>query len=702
MLNKRLMLISGLILAAAMLVACQPAGQTVVTVMVEGEVQTVIVEPEAASNEPIPAEGLIPCNPLPEGILPAAEAATGTTLAAPAAPAAESAYGEMVLGPAEQEGITYRAGIFSDITGLNYFAANGPDNTVYNAFVLPGRPALFGLTPLTFQSTPYLAAAGTAVPVIDQQEGELYYADVPLRDDVLWSDGEPFTAADIAWTANIVLDTGLLGGNWGGYYDTNYLDHVEALDDYTVRFYFHTVPGIARWDYGTLGAPILAEHFWAPLVEAADVMGPITALGENPAEEDLAAAQGEAWTRLYAIDVTGEPTMGAFASPNWEPGAFVEVAANPNFFYSGTVDTDTDASGVTYDIEIGPFVDRVVYSIYADQNTAILALQNNEIDFIVNSLGMQRGFQQQVEADPNLAIITNASMGFRYIMFNTRRQPMNDCSFRQAAAVLIDREYVTNTVLQRVAFPMYTLVPPANAAYYNPDTPQIGMGLSREQRLAFAVQILQAAGYSWEGDVLPGWDAETATATDAGRLTMPGGVRIPDLEYWAPNAGYDPLRATFAIHIEQWLREAGIPVTAHLAGFNILIPRMSSTREFDIFTLGYSVGIFPGSLHDFFDADNAVPDGDNNTGYVTEETSALGDQLLECTTYETCRDIAYQLQMIIATEVPMMALFDSGIMEPYRPAVVQFPFYETLSGWQYLHQGGDYAQSVVRITPASE
>ena len=37
------------------------------------------------------------------------------------------------------------------------------------------------------------------------------------------------------------------------------------------------------------------------------------------------------------------------------------------------------------------------------------------------------------------------------------------------------------------------------------------------------------------------------------------GKVIPEIELLAPSAGYDPLRATAGIWIEQWLKEAGIP-----------------------------------------------------------------------------------------------------------------------------------------------
>jgi peptide/nickel transport system substrate-binding protein len=43
---------------------------------------------------------------------------------------------------------------------------------------------------------------------------------------------------------------------------------------------------------------------------------------------------------------------------------------------------------------------------------------------------------------------------------------------------------------------------------------------------------------------------------------MPNGVPVPPLTMPAPSAGYDPLRSTFAIWIETWLNELGIPLQA--------------------------------------------------------------------------------------------------------------------------------------------
>jgi peptide/nickel transport system substrate-binding protein len=285
----------------------------------------------------------------------------------------------------------------------------------------------------------------------------------PMREDVVWSDGEPFTAADYAFTAQTVKDLNLISGNWSNWYDFNYLDRIEAPDDFTVRLVFHTKPGLARYEYGVLGAPILAEHYWGPVVEEA--RAGLDALGASPSDEDLIAAQSQAQDVLFAHDATDEPNAGPFLLANWEPGASLEVVANPDYFASGvTVEQWADAayrdsegtvigepSGEPETVyTVGPFVEAVVYSIYGSQDTAILALRQGDVDFVLNSLGLQRGLADQIRADPNLTVLENPTNGFRYLSFNNRRMPMNDCSFRQAVAVLIDKEFVTNRPSCRV------------------------------------------------------------------------------------------------------------------------------------------------------------------------------------------------------------------------------------------------------------
>jgi peptide/nickel transport system substrate-binding protein len=711
--QKALILVSMLIIASMVLAACQPAAAPtperivetiVVTQVIEGEVQEVIITAtpapvvEAPPAGPIMADGLVPCLPLPELAYgePAARTASLAQVGASALVTREVA--SVAAGLQQQvvpEG-DYIVGVFEDVTTVNYFAANGPDNTVWNSYMLPPKRAMYALTDKYFTTVPDMAAI--PVPPALVEEGDFWVAEIALRQDVTWSDGVPFTAKDVAFSAQVVKDFGLISGNWGAWYDFGYLDRIEAVDDYTAKYFFHTKPGLARYEWGLMLAPIVAEHFWAPLVEESRP-------GPDAAVEELAAAQDA----MFAIDGRNEPNAGAWLFAAWEPGASLELIANPDYSESGVVIEQwadaayRDSTGLVLgelsgDPEtvytVGPFAEAVIYSVYGSQDTSILALRQGDVDFVLNPLGLQRGLTEQIKGDPNLEVIENSVNGFRYMGFNHRRMPMNDCSFRQAVAILIDKEFVTNTILQGVAFAQYGFVPEGNAFWFSDAAPQLGRGLSRGERTDLAVQILQNAGYTWEGDAVPFWDADNRQVVSGGRLIMPNGVPVPPLTMPAPSAGYDPLRSTFAIWIETWLNEMGIPLQANLAGFNVIVPIIFTEQNFDFWILGWSLSLFPDYLYDFFSEEQAALDGNNAGGYVNPEFEELGKALLTCEGFDTCKEISEEIQVILGTEVPYVLLFDTGIIEAYRSASIEYPFTETLSGLQF---GGHSVKTLVQL-----
>lgn len=720
-----LLFFSLLTILSLVLAGCQPAPApeperivetVIVTEIVEGKPVEIVVTPTPGPEEPeetgghviLPADGLGPCLPFPEGMPIEAGSAGEAHMAKVDAPR-QNANPALPIprDVAQQAEKVYRVGVFEDITTLNFWAANGPDNTVWNAYMLPQRLSLFTLSEVYFTVVPILAAVNTPPPLVE--EGEFWVTEVPMRQDVTWSDGEPLTANDVAFTANAVLKLGLISGNWMQWFDPNFLDHAEAIDDYTVKLYYKVRPGMARHEFGTLGAPILAEHYWAPIVEEA--LAPVNALPADASAEELAAAQAEAQDKLFAHSPEGEPTAGSYLLNKWEAGAFLESVANSDYFLSGVeIEQFANASyrnsdGVvvgepegdpTLKIQIGPFAAAVVYTIYGSQDAAVLGLKNGEVDFVLNSLGFQRGLAEQIRGDPNLAVIENSVNGFRYLSFNNRRRPMNDCPFRQAVAVLIDKDFVTKTVLQNAAFPLYTFVAEGNKSWYYSDVPKLGKGLNREQRLQLAIAILEQAGYTWEGGVKPTYNADDKMVVPGSRLIMPDGTPVPELDLWAPSAGYDPLRSTFAIWIESWLNEFGIPVKAHLAGFNTLIPRIFTEQDFDMYILGWSLDIFPAFLRDFFSEEQAAQDGNNAGGYINEQFETLSQELLTCADLETCKPISDELQSFLAVEQPYVVLFDTGIIEAYRSASVEYPFTQQLSGLQFTHQEG-ILQAEVKI-----
>ncbi|MFQ6030754.1 MAG: ABC transporter substrate-binding protein, partial [Dehalococcoidia bacterium] len=526
----------------------------------------------------------------------------------------------------------YQLGIFEDLTTTNFWAYLGPDTTVWNQYVLGGgKPSLYTYSDKRFDWIPS-QAADFPTPLQEETIGgkTLWTSEVELKQGVQWSDGREVTAEDFVFTAHTVRDLQLTG-NWPSIVDPEFFDHAEALGPHRLKVFFKQKPGLARWQFGLAFMPMLSQAYWEGVVAEARQQG------------DLPEQQ----KALYAHVPENEPTAGGFDLDKWEKGAFAEKSRNPDYFFSGSTvalyanGAYAESKTGAYDFSafgeptgdkileysVGPYAESSIYSIYGSQDTAVLALKKGDIDFMLNPLGLQRGLQQQLEGEPGLATIENPSNGVRYMSFNLRKPPMHLKPFRQAVATLIDKEFITSTVLQGVAIPVYTMVPEGNGAWYNPDVPLIGQGLSRAERLAQAVELLKGAGFTWEKEPKASEDGRFVEERGRG-LKMPNGEPVPELEIMSPSAGYDPLRSTFAIWIERWLNDVGIPARANLTGFNVIVEKVFEQQDFDIWILGWSLSQYPDYLEAFFHSRHSDPGGHNAGGYSNPEFDRLADELL--------------------------------------------------------------------------
>ena len=163
---------------------------------------------------------------------------------------------------------------------------------------------------------------------------------------------------------------------------------------------------------------------------------------------------------------------------------------------------------------------------------------------------------------------------------------------------------------------------------------------------------------------------------------MPNGEPVPAMEVLAPSAGYDPLRSTFAIWIERWMTEVGIPLRADLTGFNLIVEKVFDQQDFDLWILGWSLTLFPDYLEAFFHSRHADLEGLNAGGYSNPEFDRLADELLEETDLETARRQVFEMQSFLAEELPYVVLFTTPIVETYRSDRIEFPYTENLGGIQ--------------------
>ena len=632
---------------------------------------------------------------------PGGSAQTGQT-SAPAGQAPEPTPGQQTAGATPQPSAptpepaaptttdiadnVYQLGISADLTTTNYWNYLGAEGSIWNLYALGGtKPALYSYSAQRFDWVPSLAADFPTALAEETVGGTTYWTtEVALKQGVKWSDGNDVTAEDFAFTAHTVADLEL-SGNWASIVDSDYFDHAEALDPYRLKIYFKQKPGLARWQFGQAFMPIISKAYWEPVVAEAKQAGDVL----------------EQQKVLYAHVPENEPTAGGFGFSKWERGAFAEKERYHDYYFAGSTVTQYasgayaeskpgayefaaygDAGGdKSLEYTVGPYAESVIYSIYGSQDATVLAIKKGDIDFMLNPLGLSRGLQEQLQGEDGLTVIENASDGMRYLGFNFRKEPMGNKAFRQAVATLIDKEFITSTVLQGVALPMYATVPQGNQAWYNPDVPLVGQGLSRGERITQAVQLLKDAGFTWETEPRVSEDGRFVEQAGEG-LRMPNGEPMPDMSILAPSPGYDPLRSTFAIWIERWLNEVGIPVRADLTGFNLIVDKVFTNQDFDMWILGWSLSLYPDYLEAFFHSRHSDLDGYNAGGYNNPEFDRLADELLAETELEAARQQVFEMQAFLADDLPYVPLFDTPLVEAYRSDRIEYPYTESLGGLQ--------------------
>jgi ABC-type transport system substrate-binding protein len=472
-----------------------------------------------------------------------------------------ASYSASQITQAQQPKI-YTMGMLSDLRTTNTMRVIRTA-TVWEAYVLgPRHCSLFTLSPTRFYYIPSLAASipykpGTA-ELDFKQEGDLFTLTVDLKKGVTWSDGSEVTADDVVFSmyegptifggGDFAKGVTTLGGAWTVLLDPNVLVKVEKTGTYQVKLFFKQLNLRIQWSI--LFADIFQKKYWEPKFR--ETAGDRAKLEALASDDEPACGWGAMPEALKA------PGVG------WQRGAFATNVANPNYFWKGVQVNERDAQGNYTEVkpgvytytqpvpaaagpelaryETGPFIDRASYRIFADTSSAVAALIKGEIDMLLNPLGADPGIRAQYRTEPKIKTQDNKSHGMFYQSFNLRRKPFGSgplqkdpkfrdddiigSRFRQAWNCLIDRDFTTQTLFQRVAFSLQTVVSPANAFWFNEKlrapcdefSEQTDKN-ARAKKVAEAVRILKSVGFTWVKE--PTANTTTGAVTAGEGLIMP-------------------------------------------------------------------------------------------------------------------------------------------------------------------------------------
>jgi peptide/nickel transport system substrate-binding protein len=272
-----------------------------------------------------------------------------------------------------------------------------------------------------------------------------------LRNDVKWSDGQPFKASDVAYTFTLFKNTNGLQGPGGQAMngDTAYVDTVTAPNDTTVVFNFKTVftPGL----YDIVAQNIVPEHIWK------DIKDPVKATNENPVG-------------------TGPFTQVTV----FQPQVF-QVEKNPNYWQAGK-----------------PYIQGFRQPAYPGNDQANLATVNGENDYAANFIpDIEKVY---VSKDPKNYGYWFPSVGATVMLYlNTTKKPFDDANVRKAISYAIDRAQIVKVAMYDYTKPAdVTGLSEAYPNYKVADPSKLGDWTT--MNVDKANQLLDAAGLKKGGD----------------------------------------------------------------------------------------------------------------------------------------------------------------------------------------------------------
>jgi len=554
---------------------------------------------------------------------------------------------------AAEEGTLYLA-MQSDMEDFNTF--NLASNSVWKENVIGwGFEALAGLD---YNSVPFPLLAESW----DFDEPNLTVT-IHVRHGVLFHDGTELKAEDVVFSYHAEREDTTYTGTLINAFDADGNGTVEKaeieagvqlVDDYTVKMVMAKTYG--NFFSSGLGIRIVPKHIW-------------TADDNGDGKPDHVDDQGRIDT-LWD-DPKAAISTGPYKYKEGEPDIYRVMIRNEDYWGKDFL------TPMGYKI-YPPNVKTLYFKIYASLDTAVLALQAGDVDFIEWAIpaGRVAGLQQ----DPNIRLSYLAENGYYYLAFNEKRQPMNSLAFRKAVSYLIDKDQIVNVYMGGFGAKGDAALPPFWGDWMNESVEKYPYDDPFDDTTTIPEDLLTASGF--------------VDVNSDGWRELPDGTPMEKIILITPPADYDPIRIRAGQMIAKNLREVGINCEAKAIDFSTLVAKAYS-YDYQMLELGWSLGTDPmnavfdiygpmGTSNNwgFWDVDDPNPLYKDLLGVNTladAESQALAVEVgrlgeLATGTFDIEDQIFYTRwgQGVIADAVPCNILYSKVNIEAYR---------NTWTGW---------------------
>lgn len=386
-----------------------------------------------------------------------------------------------------------------------------------------------------------------------------------LNKGVRWHDGELFTSQDVKWTFDtIIKEKGLLVNR------LNSIDKIICSDDFTVKFRLK-IPD-ASFLSVVSDTFIMPKHIY----------------------------EGTDWT----VNKANKHPIGTgpFKFLDHRRCVSITLEANDNYFRGR------------------PQIDRLIYSIIPDENAAIQAFKNREIDVIDYSSAVSPAAVPLLENMKGVKVVKSITTSRQYMAFNFKKELFNKLEIRQAIALAVDRDEIVEKAQKGYGQKAEGFYTPAVAWAYN------DKAVLPERNVKKAKELLDKAGYKPDEE----------------------GLRIRNVNLVTIQF---PVFLDIAKIVQANLREIGIEAKINVLEYSLWLQKVKR-GNFDIAILGGDQGSDPEGLSARIGTEGAL----NFMGYSNVKIDNLLNKGKSTFRQEERANIYKEVQRIMSEELPIVPL----------------------------------------------
>lgn len=303
--------------------------------------------------------------------------------------------------------------------------------------------SLINIDPSTSSLVPVLAEARPTMEEIEE-DGEVVNVTYTfnIRDEAVWANGTPVTAADVVFTMKAILNPRVPAGAVRSVMTSikdviTYEDDPKKLTIVTQGKYIRNEE-VAGASFFVMPAYHYDPNGLLNAVSVSDMLNPETAASIADSDPKLQQFADEFVKPLYAREVGGVIGSGPYELGEFTTGQRLVLNRKSDWWGEGLADN------MFFDNEVA----AIVYQPIADANAGITAVRDEQIDILDNIAPEP---YNELKADAQVSTIYNAFEAPRPVtgfwLINTKDPKLKDKRVRRAIAHVVNVDEIIETVL---------------------------------------------------------------------------------------------------------------------------------------------------------------------------------------------------------------------------------------------------------------